>query len=185
MLAPTGSGRTRNGTAERILNLCRRPVRLPSMRPAATWPAESRGNPSFPALPEALTSCDSSPEIEQLRVVIVRLTCLSSGPASGPVLSVSGLARSWRADHEHGTLPPGREAIGPSAHRLAPPRRRFQLALFPDATCRFRQTHEVVLWATVQALLRRQWITEPSYPLFSDPDAGSITERGRAALRRK
>ena len=60
----------------------------------------------------------------------------------------------------------------------------FRLALFPDGTCRSRQTHEVVLWATVEALLRRQWITEPGYPLFSDPGAGSITERGRTALWR-
>lgn len=183
MSAPaTGRTDTSNGVVEGSVTASVRPL---APRQPATRTVKDGGNPSSSALLEALTSCDSSPEIEQLRVVIVRLTCLSSGPASGPVLSASGLARSWRADHEHGTLPPGREAIGPSAHRLAPLKRRFQLALFPDATCRFRQTHEVVLWATVQALLRRQWITEPSYPLFSDPDAGSITERGRAALRRQ
>ena len=59
-----------------------------------------------------------------------------------------------------------------------------QLAVFPDGTCRFRQIHDVVLRARVQALVRRQWITEPGYPLFSDPGAGSITERGRTALWR-
>jgi hypothetical protein len=36
----------------------------------------------------------------------------------------------------------------------------------------------------LRGLPRRQCITEPGSPFFSDPDAGSMTERGRVALRR-
>jgi hypothetical protein len=59
-----------------------------------------------------------------------------------------------------------------------------QLAIFPDWKYRFRQNYEPVTPTTVDALVQRQWITAPGFPLFDGLTAGTITDRGRAALER-
>jgi hypothetical protein len=55
------------------------------------------------------------------------------------------------------------------------------LALGRDGKPEIRQTGERVPWATIDALLRQQWIScAPGYPLLNPP--ARVTERGRLAL---
>ena len=60
-----------------------------------------------------------------------------------------------------------------------------EIALYQDGTYRVRQTEELVSRQTLQACLRRDWISSlPGLPLF-DQGACRLTPRGRAALTRK
>jgi hypothetical protein len=57
-----------------------------------------------------------------------------------------------------------------------------EVALFPDGSCRCRQTGETVSAAVLRACLRQQWISGmPDFPLFA-PGACQITALGREAL---